>query len=326
MTRFTRTISVAFLALSAAACGTQGISGNAVFFVGKGWDQDNTVPIAQGSVFEATARETGAFGAQVRLESDNTAIIAPKAGGTSDEFEAVGTGKVFLVARTDAGTELDRIEFEVAAPTAIDAAYWTDLSLDTTSRLGSAIAAVGNSDIELKLLVTDAAGRTLRHLGVAALISDGAPVNIAPNAQTKLSIGATGQGGFSAKITAAGAPILKKYTVEILAESDVTKLTVANGPVAIGEGGEGAPQTSDSGSTAHMHLMFARCEDSAARRVFGCKPTWTRVQGTKELWLKPNKKTDFNWVELDVGEAVTVKATLGGLNVTKTVEYDVTAQ
>ena len=314
--------TIALLALAVAACGTEGSFGNASFTVGTGWDADNTVPIAIGSVFEASAREASAFGRALRLESDNPAVLAPSSDGVEGRFEAVGAGKASLVARTDAGTELDRMEFEVGVPTAVAAVHWTDLSLDPSARITGDISALANSKVGLKVLVTDSAGQQMRHEGVASLISNsGHPVNVDPSAtEPTLSIGASGTGKFSAKVLVkGGAPIVSEHGVTIVQQSDLASIEIAAGPVDTNTN-TSSDTTNTSGSSDQMHLIFARCKDPGGKRAYGCQPTWTKISGDGQLLLPTSKASEYNWAVLEAGQKIIVKATLGGLNASKTVE------
>ena len=322
-----RSLCAASLVLGAvfllAACGTEGQFGNASFTVGKGWDQDNSMPIALGSVFEAAARESNAFGQALRIESANEAVIAPAPSGVAGEFEAVGVGTAELVARTEAGTELDRLRFEVAAPASVGIAHWTDLSLDPSSRITGDVAAVGGSKVGLKILVADSSGRQVHHLGIASLVSNsGHPVNIDPSSDgPTLSIGAAGTGKFSAKVNVkGGAPLLDQHNLSVLAESDLSTIEIASGAVTIGQDGEGTP-AAQGGRTAKMHLLFVRCSDPGGKRAYGCAATWSKVSGDANLLLSASKPSEFNWVELSPDQEVAVKATVGGLTSTKTVKY-----
>lgn len=316
-------IAVVLLAATFAGCGTEGAGGLAKFTVGDGWDQDTTVPIALGSVFNGTARENDIFAKPLRLESSDETLLAPSLTETG-MFEAVGVGTVQLVAKTEAGTRMDSMEFRIVTPTKIDVAHWTDLSLDPTSRMGDSIGAVGGSSISLKMLVTDVSGTVLRHKGIASLISNsGHPVNVDTTIQEPtLTIGASGAGKFSAKLTfSAGAPVVHAYDVAVIGESDVGSIEIASGPVTVGLNGEASGGEAEDTSISKMHLMFARCQDAGAARVYGCTPVWTKVEGDTNLLLPTTKASEFNWAELGPGQSISVKATLGGLNSVKKITF-----
>ena len=310
----------ACLAVCVAGCGTEGLSGNATFSVGAGWDGDSTVPIAMGSVFSATSREPGLFGKSLRLESDNLAIIAPVTGGQANTWEAVGPGTCSLVARTEAGTELDRMTLEVAAVATVDAGHWADLSFDAGAVLPTTVGAVSNANIQLKIIVRDAAGRVMRHEQVASLVSDsGAPVNIDPGSPTTLVIGASGQGAFSVKaLVKGGSAVLKAYKLNVIAPSDVNVITIASGPIVLSDADT---SEANSGSTSKLHLVYARCSEPTGQRVYGCKPAWTRTAGEQLTLIQSSA---YQWVPLDIGQSVTLQATLTNATATAQVDYGVT--
>ncbi|GEM_PF-2768036 len=320
---FVGRVAVALLAISTfVACGTAGLGGNAVFVIAEGWDEDTTIPIALGSVFSATAREADAFGSALIVDSENAAIVKHTA-SDSDTFEAVGVGTVALIAKDQSGSEVDRITVEVAAPNRAVAAHWTDASIDAKSELASTIAAVGGGNVQLKVRVSDIAGRDLRHRKLVSLVVDsGTPLTVDPGTETSFNVGAAGVGKLSLKVKVAnGAPIIKPITVNIVDISDISKLDVAAGPV-VTVGGDTKPGTSTSGSSSQMYLVFARCQDPGGARVYGCKPKWTKVSGDSGLTLPASSASEFNWIPLEPGQQAAIKATLSGMNATKIVKHD----